>query len=392
MSPELLLIRESCRVNPDVRRVAAAVENVQDWDRLLRLATWHRIRPQLYRAIKDAAGPAVPDDVVAALASANREATWKSLAVAFSLKQVATTFEENGCDFFVLKGPALAILAYGGIEKRECDDLDIFVREEDIWRAAKLLMQLEFQPEQDMSFLRGRALRQVPQLSFVHVRTKTVCELHWGLQEEKFAAAQSKTNEWWTRLVRIDLKGCVFASLAPEDLLVFLAGHGLKHGWERYKWIADLERVRTLIPEADQERVLEEARLLGLEGQLLLPLQLSQVGEGRNGPGSGEKSAHRALGRIASGWENACPTSLLSIAMIQLRFQSGFWAGLRYLAHFCFVPNKLDYERASMGENTPRGLLLNFYRFCRVVQMVANSYKNWRCRHQSSAFQGGLAL
>jgi hypothetical protein len=114
-------------------------------------------------------------------------------------------------------------------------------------------------------------LQHEQHLVFVHSKTGDVLDLHWrdvNATEDEILArwARSHTSVW---------QGCAFQVMDPNDLVLYLCGHGVRHEWFRAKWLGDLARIHAA-GRVDWATCLEAARGLGQQRVLLSSLLLLQ--------------------------------------------------------------------------------------------------------------------
>src|SRR5262249_12933710 len=155
-------------------------------------------------------------------------------------------------------------------------DLDLLVRAGDVPAAQRLLLTRGYRLGQSLSAARGAAyLRSNGQLPFVRSGDGCYVELHPHLLPPHFRFF-SEGQRLWGRAVSVPLQGRKVATLAPEDLLLFLCVHGAKHLWARLVWVCDIAELIRTHPALDWVRVARQARRLRGERMLLLGLCLAR--------------------------------------------------------------------------------------------------------------------
>ncbi len=147
----------------------------------------------------------------------------------------------SGVDALFLKGPSLAVLAYGDLAVRHSKDMDLLVPRAAVAQAFQALRQGGYQAAFNLEELpRERQplwFRNSKAMDWTHAETGAQLELHWRmtdlpLLDDVFTTGQHRT---------VALTGNQeLRTLAPDALLAYLCVHGAMHGWMRLKWLADV--------------------------------------------------------------------------------------------------------------------------------------------------------
>ncbi len=246
-----------------------------DWDILLDLARWHGVVPLLYSAIQRYLLSTVPQEVMLELRENYLAGVQRAIGLAAELTRLVALFNAAGIRCIPIKGPILAMAAYGNLALRQFSDLDILVPPEDVLAAKSVLLAEGYHPDpllsQQHEVLRLRT-------HYVYAFTQevgAVCvELHYRLRPRYFAFALGWNNlSAWREQAMAG--GTVLPQLATADQLLFLCAHGANHCWERLAWICDIaELLRRDVP-LDWESIQRRAQDLGCERMLLLGLMLA---------------------------------------------------------------------------------------------------------------------
>jgi hypothetical protein len=105
-------------------------------------------------------------------------------------------------------------------------------------------------------------------------------ELHWrfGSRDQAFPLG---AEDIWQRHSRQQFHGHTLRTLASEDLLLYLAMHGAKHGWDRLEWISCLrEFILSDAAALDWSDILRRARAAGaLRGLYIAILLADDLGD-----------------------------------------------------------------------------------------------------------------
>lgn len=160
------------------------------------------------------------------------------------LASIHRGLERTGAEVLLLKGAALNRHLYApGL--RHVSDVDLFAVEENRVALKAVLAELGFREATEFPIL---------------VRDDGLCvDLHgpsFGRAEEALGLTAERL---WVRSVPDREWGC-FRLLAPEDELVYLAAHALKHSFERLVWLWDIWLAgRRLGPVAESRPALARA-------------------------------------------------------------------------------------------------------------------------------------
>jgi hypothetical protein len=245
----------------------AAVNSIQniDWDALLALAEEHGVMQALAAAAPKLAPGAVPAEVWARLAELQRSQAFFTLRMSAELFRLAERFAARGIAMLVMKGPALAVQAYGDAAMRQYGDLDLLVRDADLARATELMTEAGYQPHIPLSAI---AARKIPgQYMFRQTEAKLLVELH-NDRTMRYYPRGLPLEKIFSRSKKVAIDGREMAAPCVEDHLVMICVHGAKHFWERLLWIADVAALLERHAELDWELARATARDAGAETML----------------------------------------------------------------------------------------------------------------------------
>ncbi len=233
----------------------------------------HGILPVLCREL-DSLQHLVPPDVQARLREDAQDIARRNLALVGELLQLSELLTRHHIPFLALKGPALALLAYGDPALRQFRDLDILVRRSDVTRASDVLTARGYQPRLKLTPAREAAFRAAfCEHEFARPDGMLV-ELHWAFFPRAFGFSL-RFEDALAQGQPVRLGGSIVQTLGPEDLLVYLCAHGTYHRWVRLEWIVDVARLAGRAAAIDWSQVLERARALGAARMLRVGLLLA---------------------------------------------------------------------------------------------------------------------
>lgn len=288
---EAELLLHCARVHLEVEqleRIGFLLCDGLDWDLLVRLALRNGMLPLLsfHLAIQPPAIPGrgdaeklsdlIPPERVDYLRDYFRKNKAFNLLLTGELLRLLKVFEAHAIQALPYKGPAIAVGVYGDLALRQFCDLDILVREADVWKATELLIEQGFEAHFEIPTEKQEAFTQ---LGYVRLFRKdggrTIIELHWRIAP-RFLDIALDTNELWSRLEPIELQGTQVLSPTAEDLLLMLAVHGAKDFWEKLEWVCAIAELLRANPDLNWERLFRNAGQLHCERMLLVALSLAQ--------------------------------------------------------------------------------------------------------------------
>ncbi len=246
-----------------------------DWDRFLGLAASNNVLPLVFRALSDAGMDLVPQPVATELQERFRANSASNLAFLHELLSILDCLQSHGIRALPLKGPVLTLAVFHKLSDRQFFDLDVLVRKADVLPALDALATLGFhQAEPSLPFSRASFRRTNKHVVLVRDGRDGMLELHWAICEPAFGVPID-FGRLLDRAGTVVYESRAIPNLHPENQLLVLATHGLRHGWAKLKWIADIAALIRVHPELDWERVERDAKRLGAWRTVLLSVSLA---------------------------------------------------------------------------------------------------------------------
>ncbi len=165
-----------------------------------------------------------------------RRDTLRAIAHAARLARLLPILLEDGVPALVLKGLPLAARLYGNGAARGAGDIDLLIDPRHLDRAHAILLQQGFSP---LSKVGLTELRPLVKDALYRAGDGTILELHWRLSTNRHVLPWDFADLWQARDM-VPVFGVTLPALPPLHLTVYLAVHGLHHGWERLRWLADI--------------------------------------------------------------------------------------------------------------------------------------------------------
>jgi hypothetical protein len=343
-----------------------------DWQYLSQIALQQGVFPLFYQRLKAAAERQIPSAEIAHYNHWFHANTQNCYRLSWKLIQFADLLSSKGIETIVLKGPVIALQAFGDIALRRYTDLDVLIHEEDFPRVYELLCQSGYSPIFELGSKQIKfQLRSDNHFSFN--RQGDVLEVHWkiGPQENIYPTTP---EQMWQGLYPILVLEREFSALSPENTVLFACLHGAKHGWRQLKWIVDLAYLCQSFTGIDWYALLEQAKGTGLFRQVCIGLLLSEGLVGATIPSKMGDLIH--ADQPAQQLASQVRSRLFDIANAPGQFEDyGFYLQTRerwrdrvyYLFNMTFVPKQTDWVNFTLPE-----LLYPIYYLFRPLRLLAN--------------------
>jgi hypothetical protein len=242
-----------------------------DGSRLLVLAEEHGVIGHLAACLRGLPEDLVTPEIRQQLTDRQRAQNFLTLRLTAELFRLLERFASARIAALVVKGPVLAMQAYGDPAMRSYGDLDLLVRQRDIRRATELMIAAGYQAAVP---LRAIDAGKIPgQYLFSKPDSKLLVELHNDFTLRYFPR-RLPIEEFFARQIRVRLDTYEVPALSVEDELVLICIHGAKHFWERLIWSADVAALVSRQSSIDWDRALESAKAVGAERMLHTGLRL----------------------------------------------------------------------------------------------------------------------
>jgi Uncharacterised nucleotidyltransferase len=266
-SPEFRLAAACAMWPPSDRRteaIHAAAFGPLDWARVLHVATRHQVISLIHEGLTQAK-PDVPLEISDEIGTQAAALVRENLAMARESMRLQRLFDEADLPVLFVKGPALAVLAFGKLGLRSGHDIDILVPYEALPAATAVISHAgyrRFDPPPNISDTQLRVVMRLRKdLGFVHQSTGLRIELHWRLFLNRHAMAE---RSFMAASRVVPLSGAAgVRTLGEDDLLAYLCMHGALHWWKRLKWLADVNALLASTPQNGVERLIRAAEARG---------------------------------------------------------------------------------------------------------------------------------
>ena len=351
---EWSVLLEAASPSPDLRQFAQLLHSA-DASRLIVLAEEHGVIGHLAACLSALKEDTLQPQARQLLIDRQRAQNFTTLRLTAELLCLLERFASEGIAALVVKGPVLAVQAYGDPARRGYGDLDLLVRQRDIRRATELMIAAGYQAAVPLSAIDAG---KIPgQYLFSKPDSKLIIELH-NDRTLRYFPRRLPLEDSFARHVRVCLDGREAPALSVEDELVLICVHGAKHFWERLMWIADVAALVSRQMGIDWERVADSAKAVGAERMLHTGLRLASNLLRAQLPSKVQAAVQTdviasQLAEQVCQWLPAAglaPLGLFQRAAFRLRMRGGLISAPAYLLRLSFSPTEQDWTDGAGAE------------------------------------------
>jgi hypothetical protein len=369
---ELLLAVSAWETSPSrADRVRAAAVGVR-WEPWLSLIIAHRLVPHAVRQLS-AAGVHPAPPVLAELHAASRDAAVRGLALVRQRDALVRAFAHARVPMLPIKGPSLALAAYGDAAARPSIDLDLVVARDDVLRAVNVLRMAGYTSRYGMSPAQERALQSsFGHFEYQHDDAPAKVELHWRFAAPRYPWTMPVADVF-ARATPADGAAAVVAD--PHDDLLLQVMHGARHQWAQLEWLVafaaclerypvDAARLLALAERHHSRRALRVA--LALVRELLGVTLVGHLALAAEDDAEARALAAELVAALAVGDANRW---IAEPGRFALRQMDGVADRLRYLAHSVVDPTVREWELWQLPD-----ALLPLYYPLRLARLAARPF------------------
>ncbi|MEC0228011.1 nucleotidyltransferase domain-containing protein [Paenibacillus alba] len=240
-----------------------------NWGEFLQLARHHRVYPNLYAKLKQAGENHVPPQVLRELQQDYQNNTFTMLHLSAEMANIAKVFSDSDIRAIMLKGPVLAVDLYGDISLRTSGDLDVLIPIQSLQQTEDLLCRLGYVKDDEYKTILNDWKWRHHHVTYNHFQKGIKLEIHWRLSPGP--GKEPTFNELWERKRISPIAIHPIYYLGREDLFLFLASHGARHGWSRLRWLADIDQLaRQELDDSKLQDLLKKHQQLHIGAQAII--------------------------------------------------------------------------------------------------------------------------
>jgi hypothetical protein len=350
---EWVALLECASPSRDPRRLSTLLASVE-WPRLLQLAEEHGVLAHLSASLTDSNAAAVPQGIKQTLLESQRAQNFLTLRLTAELFRILEVLSAQNIPAIVVKGPVLAMRAFGDPAMRSYGDLDLLVRQRDIRRATETMTASGYEAAVPPGAI---AAGKIPgQYLFSKPDSKLLVELH-NDRTLRYFPRPLPIEDFFGRQTRVRLDAHEAPALAVEDELVLICIHGAKHFWERLSLIADVAGLVSRQTAIDWNRALDSANAVRAQQLLHTGLLLARnllrapLPEKISAKVRSDAAAAKLVREILRWLPSAgyAPPGLIERAMFRMRMRGGAFAAPAYLLRLSLSPTEEDWQKSGQG-------------------------------------------
>lgn len=209
-----------------------------DWTYFVKLVIRHRVIEQIYVRLKFEIN--VPDEILQRLEKMCHQQRLRLLMTSAETLRISRELTKHGIPYAVVKGISVSVLAYGGITKRQCKDIDLWVDLVNFDKAISVVKACGYQqtrPEYELiGFKRDYYLNHNHDFEFFNPDKKVQLELMFKVSY--LGVDFPNLSDVPLRVVEINQNSLV--SIDDDYHLLLLIVHGAIHAWHRLRWLLDI--------------------------------------------------------------------------------------------------------------------------------------------------------
>ena len=347
-------MRECCSLPQDPASIAALLRKHAPSDSLPRLAEEHGVVTQLLAGLEapDAhdAPQQVPHALLQSLRSARKTQTVSTLALTAELFRILELLQNAKLNPAVIKGPSLALRAYGDDATRYYGDIDLLLRHSQVARASQILTAAGFRARVPPAAM--QAGKTPGQYFFRRPQSGAIIELHTE-RTLRYFPRPLPIEDFFRRQATLPLDGRLLPVLSADDEFVLISIHGAKHFWERLMWISDIAAMVHHHQELNWSRIRQSAAAVGADRMVRIALLLAErllrvpVPAEMKREVAADSACLPMITKIESWLPYAGfdPPPLAERALFRLRIRGQLLAGARYLTRLSFSTTEEDWSR-----------------------------------------------
>ncbi len=289
LSIEDRLLLSCARTQMDERIVEKARELLSgalNWNYLLKNSSNHGITPLVFYNLRiiDKFG-IVPKEVYRKFERAYYANLHHNMKIYDELSRILRELQDANIKVILLKGAAIAELAYNDLALRPIGDIDLLVQEQDFPKIKELLVNIGYEPTESLPILApGEAVEYAhyfEQIRFFN-EGQLLIEIHFRLVNMGIPKVEEMV---WQNAVRVKICGVDTLTPSVEDSLLLLCIHANQHNYCMIRLFCDIaELIRNFSGEINWRSFLDIVRKRRLNSSIYYTLYFTSKLLGVNIP------------------------------------------------------------------------------------------------------------
>lgn len=257
--------------------LSVGIAAINDWPAFLLLTRDHHLVPLIYKCLSRQNVSGVPSEIIAELRDLYLRIAALNMRLTHQLATIQHVMREAQIPCWPVKGPALAMQAFGSPSMRQYGDLDLIIPATHMLRAHALLTEMEFQL---IDLPKGTDLqayaRTLQEWSYVSRKNGTVLDIH-PVAISHILTTPAMTADLLSQTVDIPIdERLTIHAPDPGSMLLIVCMNGACEMWKKLSDVVDVKALLTSDTEMDWEGLLEQATRLGQRRSLLIGVALAE--------------------------------------------------------------------------------------------------------------------
>ena len=271
LSPEwkLLCIASRFRLNSGEKQALSQLcGNKIDWGLFLKLVNYHGVCNLVSLNLLTEGQSLLPGNIRDELKQNRTRIAKRNLYLQKQLLDIFEIFESNSIPAIPIKGITLSQKIYGDLTVRHSRDLDILIKQDDLFRCDELLLSENYnrvEPALDIRKIpENYVFRMLHSFTYIMPDRNGYVDIHWCLTQFPYLSGDLYFDAGKTGTVKISNKDLNLASL--QDILLYLIIHGANSPRQRLIWLNDIANIfRLHHDKVNFSEVYKQAKKLGFE-------------------------------------------------------------------------------------------------------------------------------
>lgn len=377
LSAEIRFLLELCKPSPTIGSLPSFLSRQDEnrfWEALFHVARTNNVMGKVTQSLLAMGSDLVSERQKSFLKGIRQKVLQSNLVFSSEMHQILKILSQSKIEALCFKGPILAVSAYGSLALRNFSDLDFLVKSPEEGRKAKnvlveagYLLLDNFSSRQEHHYLQTQC-----EYHLENQKNTISVDLHWALFWDYFSF-NIPSEELFRRSQKIQISGRETNSICPEDMLLILAAHGVKHAWHTLSMILDVASLINSSPELDWQSLLERASHHRCRRMVLLAVSLSWKLFSTNIPGflqievRQDRTLHTIETRIFRRLLNLefLAPSFIEVLLSQILSRERYLTRLRYCFLGLVTPNSPDFYACDLPP-----ALFNLYYLIRPFRLL----------------------
>ena len=240
-----------------------------DWDYLITLSDFQSVTPMVaHMLLQDEYSQYVPEPYQERLMRILHDNINKHIILSEELVKILAVLHQSEIEVIALKGSVLAKQLYVNPEIRPISDIDILIREQDIPKTEKIILEAGYNFSNDKHDIKHPFHR----VFFKQSQLPIMLEAHWDLDDSRIT--DFPVTDIWNRSQEREFQHNKLRVLSPEDTLIYLSSNLFRDNGQQLRYVCDITAL--IIKHKNNinwNYLTNQTRLLGINTQTYYALK-----------------------------------------------------------------------------------------------------------------------